>query len=396
MNYREYFPMLNNNIVYFDNAATTFKPKSVIDKTIEYYSKYCSNAHRGDYNISFKTDELYEETRQEVRKFINAKRVEEIIFTSGTTDSLNKIINGFFSYYLSSGDEVIISKSEHASNVLPWLKLKKDKKIVIKYIPLTKEGNIDINKYKQMINKNTKVISLAYVTNVVGDKRNMKEIIKIAKENNMLSVVDAAQSIAHIKTDVQDLDCDFLAFSAHKMCGPTGVGVMYGKYELLKKVVPTVMGGGMNESFDDSKVVFKSIPSRLEAGTMNIAGIIAFKEAILFLNKIGLENINNYEIKLKKYLVSKLSEIDYIEVYNKDLEGSIVTINAKDIFASDLALYLNSKNICVRAGNHCVKMLKDETGVNNTVRISLFFYNTFNEIDYLVEVLKDKRGLYNF
>lgn len=393
---REFFPMLENDIVYFDNAATTFKPKGVIDKTVEYYTKYCSNAHRGDYNISFKTNDLLEETRDHVKDFINAEKKEEIIFTSGATESLNMIVNGFFKYKLKKGDEVIISKSEHASNVLPWLKLKKENGIVIRYVPLNELSEVTIEEVEKLINKNTKVISLAHITNVVGDLRDMKEIIKLAKKNNIFTVIDAAQSIGHIKTDVRDIDVDFLAFSAHKIYGPTGVGVLYGKLKLLEKMMPTNMGGGMNESFTDDLVVFKALPERLEAGTINIAGIIAFNEALDFIDKVGIENINEHESKLKKYLISKLEEISYVDIYNKDTEASLVTINVKGVFASDLALYLNSKNICVRAGNHCVKMLKEETGISNTVRISLACYNTFEEIDYLLSVLKDKEGLYNY
>lgn len=393
---REKFPMLENEIIYFDNAATTFKPKSVVDKTVEYYTKYCSNAHRGDYNISFKTNTLLEDTRNHVKTFINASKKEEIIFTSGTTESLNMIVNGFFKYRLKQGDEVIISKSEHASNVLPWLKLKKEDKIVIKYVPLNEKNEVTLEEIKKIITSKTKVISLAHITNVVGDVRDIKSIFKLAKKHNIYTVVDAAQSIGHTKTDVKDLDCDFLAFSAHKMYGPTGVGVLYGKLKLLEKMMPVNMGGGMNESFTDDLVVFKALPERLEAGTINIAGIIAFNEALNFVDKVGIENINEYESKLKKYLVSKLEEISYVDIYNKNTDASIVTINVKGVFASDLALYLNSKNICVRAGNHCVKMLKEETGVSNTVRISLAYYNTLEEIDYLVNVLKDKEALYNY
>lgn len=393
---REKFPMLENEIIYFDNAATTFKPKSVVDKTVEYYTKYCSNAHRGDYNISFKTNALLEDTRNHVKAFINASKKEEIIFTSGTTESLNMIVNGFFKYRLKQGDEVIISKSEHASNVLPWLKLKKENKIVIKYVPLNEKNEVTLEEIKKIITSKTKVISLAHITNVVGDVRDIKSIFKLAKKHNIYTVVDAAQSIGHTKTDVKDLDCDFLAFSAHKMYGPTGVGVLYGKLKLLEKMMPVNMGGGMNESFTDDLVVFKALPERLEAGTINIAGIIAFNEALNFVDKVGIENINEYESKLKKYLVSKLEEISYVDIYNKNTDASIVTINVKGVFASDLALYLNSKNICVRAGNHCVKMLKEETGVSNTVRISLAYYNTLEEIDYLVNVLKDKEALYNY
>ena len=393
---RKEFPMLENDIFYFDNAATTFKPKKVIDKMVEYYTKYTSNAHRGDYFISYKTNEMLEETRENTRKFIGASKKEEIIFTSGATESLNMITNGFFRYKLKKDDEVIISKSEHASNVLPWLKLKKENKIKVKYIPLNEKNEIDIKELEKMINIKTKVISLAHITNVIGDIRDIKRIVKLAKKSGIYTVIDAAQSIGHIKTDVLDMDCDFLVFSAHKMYGPTGVGVLYGKEKLLNQFIPVNMGGGMNESFNDDAVIFKPLPYKLEAGTINIAGIIAFNEAIKFIEKLDLDVINNYEVKLKEYLVEKLKEIEYIKVYNPESKRSIVILNAKGVFASDLAMYLNSKNICVRAGNHCVKMLKEQTNFSNTVRISLALYNTKEEIDYLINVLKDKESLYNY
>ena len=367
MNYLEDFPMLKKGIVYFDNAATTYKPKSVINSLIDYNINFTANSHRGDYNNSFKVDDEIDKTREKVKKFINADLKEEIIFTMNATDSLNMVVNGFFEHILNKDDEVILSKSEHASNILPWIMLSLKKGIKIKYIPLDEENKIKIENIKNLITNKTKVISLAYMTNVIGDKRNIKEISKLAHNNNIYMVVDGAQSVPHIKTDVKDMDCDFLAFSAHKMCGPTGVGVLYGKYALLKK-----------------------------AGTPNINGIIAFRRAIEYIENIGLENIERSEKYLRKYLVRELSKIPYIDVLNPNSDGSIVLIKVKDKFAGDVGLYLNSKGICVRSGKHCVKMLKDESGFDDTVRISLYFYNTYEEIDYLIYCLKDKENLYNF
>lgn len=396
MNYKQDFPMLNKDLIYLDNAATTFKPWCVINKINEYYTEYSSNAHRGEYDISYKVDEKINESRERIKEFINAKNKEEIIFTAGTTDSLNIIINGFFSNVLGKDDEVILSKSEHASNIIPWLILKNTKKIKIKYIPLNEDGTLKIEELEYMITKKTKVISLAHITNVIGDKRDIKNITDIAKKHNIYTVVDAAQSIAHIKTDVQDIDCDFLVFSGHKMFGPTGVGILYGKYNLLNKVIPPVMGGGMNESFNDEKIVIKSLPERLEAGTQNIASIIALKDAVDYIDNVGIEYIEAYEHYLKQILVEKLKEIEYVEVYNSNTPSGIVIFNVKDKFASDVALYLNAKNICVRAGNHCVKMLKEEKEFTNTIRISMCFYNNVDEINYLADSLKDKESLYNF
>lgn len=396
MNYLEDFPMLKKGIVYFDNAATTYKPKSVINSLIDYNINFTANSHRGDYNNSFKVDDEIDKTREKVRQFINADLKEEIIFTMNATDSLNMVVNGFFEQILEKDDEIILSKAEHASNILPWIMLSLKKGVKIKYIPLDEENKIKIENIKNLMTNKTKVISLAYMTNVIGDKRNIKEISNLAHNNNIYMVVDGAQSVPHIKTDVKDIDCDFLAFSAHKMCGPTGVGVLYGKYELLKKMIPYKVGGGMNESYNEHSIEFETIPLRFEAGTPNINGIIAFRHAIEYIENIGLENIERSEKYLRKYLIRELSKIPYIDILNPNSDGSIVLIKVKDKFAGDVGLYLNSKGICVRSGKHCVKMLKDESGFDDTVRISLYFYNTYEEIDYLIYCLKDKENLYNF
>lgn len=388
---REDFPMLNENLIYFDNGATTLKPKCVIDKTLEYYEKYSANAHRGDYDISYKVDQEFENTRALIKNFINASTLEEIVFTSGTTESLNMIAKGFFAKFLEPGDEILITKSEHASNVLPWFDLAQKIGVKINYIELDDNHYVTINNLKKAITPNTKVISLAYITNVIGDIRPIKEITKIAHENNIFVVLDAAQSIGHLKTDVKDLDIDFMAFSAHKMCGPTGVGVLYGKKELLNDLDPLILGGGMNESFDnENEVYFKDLPTRLEGGTPNIAGVIAFGEAIKYIEKIGLDKISEYEKHLRNYLVDKLLEIPYIDIVNIESDSGIVSFNVDGIFSQDVAYYLNKYNICVRAGSHCAKILKKEVGITNTIRISLYFYNTFEEIDDLVELLKNK------
>jgi len=398
MDIREEFPMLvnNNNLIYFDNSATTFKPKLVIDSIKDYYENYTSNAHRGDYNISLKTDMKYEATRKKVKEFINASRVEEIIFTSGTTESLNMIIKSYFKNVLNSGDEVLITKSEHASNVLPWFQLSKEIGINVKYIELDNELKITLENVKNAITPNTKVISIAHITNVVGDIRPIKEITEYAHSLGIKVVVDGAQSVPHMKVDVQELDCDFLAFSAHKMCGPTGVGVLYGKFVLLEQMIPYNLGGGMNASFtSDGVIEYKSLPQRLEAGTPNIAGVIGLGAAIDYLSLLDMDKVHEYELKLKEYLVKKLKENEKVEVYNETSESGIVAFNLKNIFSQDTAIYLNDYNICVRAGNHCAKILKDELEIKNTCRISLYFYNTKEEIDKLVEVLENSDMLYH-
>ena len=390
--HREDFELLNQDIIYFDNGATTLKP-IVLGKTIsDYYNHYSANAHRGDYDLSLKVDNAYEHSRELVQKFIHAKQKEEIIFTSGTTDSLNKIIFGYFRYNLNEGDEVLINKSEHASTVLPWFELADEKKLNIRYIELDSNLKMTLENVKKAITPKTKVISLAQITNVVGDIRPLKEIIEFAHQNNILVLVDGAQSVPHMKVDVQALDIDFLAFSAHKMYGPTGVGVLYGKRELLNNIRPIIFGGGMNSTYNsDFSRIYDEVPSLLEAGTPNIAGVIGFGSVIEYLNHLDMNEIEQYEHELREYAVSKLKEIENVIIYNETSESSIITINYKDIFAQDLAIYLNKYHICVRAGNHCSKILKDEISIKNTVRISLSFYNTKEEIDKLVSTLKNPK-----
>ena len=390
---REDFPMLKHNYIYFDNGATTFKPRIVIDEISNYYLNLSVNSHRGDYDISLKVDELYEKTRDIVKDFINANRREEIIFTKGTTESMNMIVFGFMKNYLKAGDEVLITKTEHASNVLPWFTLEKELGIKVKYIPLV-NYEVTIDSLKEVITPNTKVISLAWITNTIGDVRPIKEITRLAHENNILMVVDGAQGVPHKKTDVEDLDIDFLAFSAHKMLGPTGVGVLYGKYELLNNMLPINYGGGMNSYFEsDKSLEYKELPLRLEAGTMNISGVLGFRRAIEYLNNIGMDNIERHEQELKKYLVNELKKIDDIIIYNANTSSGILLFNIKDIFAEDTSHFLNYYHICVRAGNHCAKMVKDEIGIKNTCRISLYLYNTKEEIDRFIEVMKGSKDI---
>ncbi len=388
--HRDDFPMIKDDLIYLDNGATTFKPKCVLEAMNDYYENYSANAHRGDYSISYKVDVAYENARVKVAKFINAE-IDEVVFTSGATESLNVIATGFFGNLLEEGDEIIISDAEHASNVLPWFRLANKLGAVIKYVPLDANLHVTLENIKSVVTPRSKVISLAGITNVVGDVRPIKEICKFAHENNMFVVCDGAQSVPHTKTDVKDLDVDFLAFSGHKMCGPTGVGVLYGKKELLESVEPLSLGGGMNESFDSEKEIYlKELPQRLEAGTPNIAGVIGLGAAVDYLDKIGMDTISIYEQKLKKYMMDKLEKIPYIQIVNEEADSGIVAFNVEGIFSQDVAYYLNKYNICVRAGNHCAKILKKAIGVKNTIRVSLYFYNTKEEIDALVELLSDK------
>ena len=389
---REDFPILKNDLIYFDNGATTLKPKCVVDKINDYYLNYSANAHRGDYDISLKVDKEYEAVRDKVKEFINCDSNKEIIFTSGTTDSINRVVECFMKNHLTKDDEVLITKAEHASNILPWLRLSKEIGIKVKYIELDNH-KVTIEKVKEAITSKTKVISLAHITNVLGDCRPIKEIGEICKENNIYFVVDGAQSVPHVKVDVIENNIDFLAFSAHKMLGPTGVGVLYGKYNLLESMEPTNLGGGMNSIFDSETYELKSIPTRFEAGTPNIAGVIGLGKAIDYINSIGIDNITKHEKELKEYFIKRSKEVDNLIIYNEDF-GTTVAFNLKDVFAQDTAVYLNNYKICVRAGNHCAKILKDDLDVKNTCRISFYLYNTKEEIDKVIDVLKNSKDIF--
>ena len=394
MDFKKDFPILNTGIVYFDNGAATLKPKCVVDKINDYFLNYPSNVHRGDYSIGMKASKAFEDARENIRNFINARSVKEIVFTSGSTESLSTIAYGYFMNKLQKGDEVLLTKSEHASNILPWFDLEKKIGIKVKFIPLNEDYSFSIDNLKSMINDNVKVVSVAEVTNVIGDTRDIKEISKICHEKGIKVVVDAAQSIGHIKVDVQDNDADFVAISAHKMLGPTGIGVLYGKEELLEELDSFKKGGGTTISFDTpDSIVFKELPYKLEAGTQNIAGVIGYSEAINYINSVGVDNIRKHLEELKAYIVSHLSNNDNNIIYNKDVKGSTVAFNVKGVFAQDTAIYLDKYNICVRSGDHCDKKLSDEIGIKNVVRISLYLYNTFEECDRLIEALNNNKIL---
>ena len=392
---RKDFPMLNNKtqqghpLVYLDNAATTFKPYKVIEACNNYYLNENANAHRGDYDLAYKVDSNIDKVRQTVANFINAKK-EGIVFTSGTSMSINLIAFGYGMKYLTKDDEILLTEAEHASNVLPWFKVKEHTGCKINYIPLDKDGRLSIDGLKKVINEHTKIVAIAQISNVLAYLVDIKEISKICHEHGALLMVDGAQSVPHIKIDVKDLDCDFLSFSGHKLCGPTGIGVLYGKYNLLKMTDPFMTGGGNNARFDMcGNVAFLQPPEKFEAGTLNIEGIYGLGAAIEYLENIGMDNIEKYEKELRNYAISKLKTLQNLIIYNEFAEGSIITINVKDVFAQDEASYLNSKGICVRSGEHCAKILHDFLKTVATVRISFSFYNTKEEIDILYEALKN-------
>jgi len=380
--------MQNHDLVFLDNASTTFKPYSVVKAVESYLSFETSNSHRGDYDLCFNADVKVDETRKLVAKFINANP-KECVFTSGTSMSLNLVAKGYALKHLNKDDEILLTQAEHASNILPWFEVAKETGAKISYIELDDEGRLTLDNFKKAITSKTKFVSIAQITNVLGFLTNVKEITKIAHEHGILVSCDGAQSVPHMKVDVKDLDVDFLSFSAHKMCGPTGVGVLYGKYELLQDTDPILSGGGMNVNFQMCGTsTYLDAPSKFEAGTLNLEGIWGFKAALEYISSIGMDNINEHERELREYAIKRMEEVKDIIIYNKNAEGGIITFNVKGIFAQDLATYLNSKGIAVRSGQHCAKILPTFLNEIATVRASFYFYTTKEDVDALVDALK--------
>lgn len=391
-NIRSQFPMLNNKsmqgkpLVFLDNCSTTFKPQCVIDAIEKYYTDITSNSHRGDYDLCYNMDVQVEETRNMVAKFINCES-KEVVFTSGTTDSLNLLASSY-AEKLNKDDVILISEAEHASNVLAWFKAAELSGATVKYIPLSEEGRITVDNFYKVISSKVKVVSIAQIGNVLGYLADIKTITKIAHEYGAIMVVDAAQSAPHIAIDFKDLDCDFLAFSAHKMCGPTGIGVLVGKYDILNSLNPSRLGGGMNAKFfKDGEIQYLDAPTKFEAGTLNLASIIGFKAAIEFIQSIGLDNIHKHEIELRDYALRKLSNYENIIIYNKTADSGIITFNIKDVFAQDEATLLNSHGIAIRSGQHCAKLLNEFLKTPATCRMSIYLYTSKEDIDAFVEAI---------
>lgn len=393
---RNDFPMIKENVnmelnplVFLDNASTTFKPRKVIDAITEYYTTYTSNSHRGDYDLCYRVDYEIGIVRKKISMFINSDE-KEVVFTSGTTMSINLISYGYARKFLKAGDEILVDEAEHASNLLPWFKLKEEKGIEIKYIPLDEKGRITEENLRKSLTNKTKIVALAMVSNVLGNVIDIKKFASIIHEAGALFMVDGAQGVPHMKVDFKDSDIDFLSFSAHKMCGPTGIGCLVAKYHLLEEMDSFLTGGGMNVDFyKDGRMELLNPPEKFEAGTLNIAGIIGFGAAVDYINEIGIDNIHAYELELHEYAINKLKELDDIIIYNPDAQSGIITFNRKDVFAQDEATLLNYKGIAVRSGLHCAKILVDYLGVRGTVRASTYFYTSKEEIDRLVDVLKE-------
>ena len=382
---RKDFPIFANqpDLVYLDSAATSLKPQCVIDAVTAFYTTHTSNVHRGDYAIAAENDALYDGTRKTVASFINCDP-REVIFTHNATASLNQAAYGLKSM-LKEGDVILTTKAEHASNLLPWFQLQKEIGVKIEYAELDSQGRLTEESFLKALHDGVRIVAVAGVTNVTGAVQPVKAITKAAHAVGAYVVCDGAQSVPHMPVDVRDLDVDFLAFSAHKMCGPGGTGVLYGRRELLDRMDPVFRGGDMNARFSsDGTVILKEPPVRFEAGTPAIEGVIGMKAAIEYLQGIGMENIHAYEKELRAYFLEQMKKLDNIEILNPDNAYGPLTFNAKGVFSQDAAGYLASRNIAVRSGNHCAKILHEVIGTDSTIRASLYFYNTKEEIDRCV------------
>ncbi|KAB2492272.1 cysteine desulfurase [Priestia endophytica] len=389
---REQFPILHqevngNPLVYLDSAATSQKPLKVIEAVDKYYREYNSNVHRGVHTLGTRATDGYEGAREKVRKFINASSTEEVIFTRGTTTALNTIAASYGRENVGEGDEIVITYMEHHSNIIPWQQVAKATGATLKYIPLTDDGSLDLEEVRNTVTSNTKIVAIMHVSNVLGTINPVKEIARIAHENEAVMVVDGAQSAPHMKVDVQDLDCDFYAFSGHKMGGPTGIGVLYGKKALLEKMEPVEFGGEMIDFVNLYDSTWKELPWKFEGGTPIIAGAIGLGAAIDFLEDVGLDNIAAHEHKLAQYALEKLSTVEGITIYGPKERAGVVTFNLDEVHPHDVATVLDADGIAVRAGHHCAQPLMKYLNVSATARASFYLYNTEEEIDRFVSSL---------
>ncbi|MFC4323536.1 cysteine desulfurase [Litchfieldia salsa] len=389
---RSFFPILDQEVngkplVYLDSAATSQKPVQVIEAVDRYYREYNSNVHRGVHTLGTMATDGYEGAREKVRKFINASSMQEVIFTRGTTTALNMVASSYGLDNLSQGDEIVISYMEHHANIIPWQQVAKKTGATLKYLPLTEDGSITIENVESTISDKTKIVSIMMVSNVLGAINPIKEITEIAHRNGAVMVVDAAQAAPHMKIDVQALDCDFLALSGHKMCGPTGIGALYGKKQHLEKMEPIETGGEMIDFVGLYESSWKELPWKFEAGTPIIAGAIGLGAAIDFLEEIGLDNIEKHEHELAQYAMDRMLEIEGLTIYGPKKRAGLVTFNIADVHPHDVATVLDAEGIAVRAGHHCAQPLMKWLEVSATARASFYLYNTKEEIDKLVEGL---------
>lgn len=389
---REDFPMLQGKmmqshpLVYLDSSATTLKPRAVIDAVVNYYENYSANAHRGDYDLSYYVDQEYENTRLAVADLLHADG-KEIVYTSGASAGLNLVAYGYGRKVLHEGDFILTTEAEHASCILPWMRVAKETGAIIDYIPLDDDGRFNLRTFEMMMNHNIKIVALAHITNVLGYVLPIKEICAIAHRYGAKVVVDGAQSVPHMRVDVQDLDCDFLAFSAHKMCGPTGIGILYGKKALLDEMEPIMLGGDSNARYDMyGNILLKDAPYKFESGTQPIEGIFGLHAAIEYLQNIGFEHIHAYEKSLHDYAIQALLKMDNIQVYNAYNDTGIITFNVKGVFAQDAASFFNANGIAVRSGQHCAKLLNQKLNTSATIRASLYIYTSKEDVNRFLQV----------
>lgn len=392
---RQDFPILfqevnDEPLVYLDNAATTQKPKAVLDALTDYYEHENANVHRGVHTLAERATHSYEAAREKVRSFINASETAEVLFTRGTTTSLNWVARSFGEQFIHEGDEILISYMEHHSNVIPWQQLAKKTGASLKYIELTEEGFLDMEKARELINSNTKIVSIAHVSNVLGVINPVEELAQMIHEQGGILVVDGAQSTPHMAIDVQQIDCDFFAFSGHKMCGPTGIGVLYGKRKWLEQMEPVEFGGEMIDFVELYDSTWKELPWKFEAGTPNIAGAIALGHAIDYLEAISMENIHHYEEELVAYVLPKLQQIEGLTIYGPQdpaKRTGVIAFNLDGLHPHDVATALDMEGVAVRAGHHCAQPLLKYLQVAATARASFYFYNTKQDADRLVDAI---------
>ena len=400
---RKHFPILDQEInghplVYLDSAATSQKPQQVIDAISDYYKFDNSNVHRGVHTLGNRATEAYEGARDKVRDFINAKSREEIIFTRGTTTALNTVAQSYGRANVGEGDEIVITHMEHHSNIIPWQQLAKEKGAVLKYLELEKDGTLSLDKVREAVTERTKIVSIMHVSNVLGTVNPIKEITEIAHANGAVMVVDGAQAAPHMKVDVQLLDCDFYAFSGHKMAGPTGIGVLYGKKELLNEMEPVEFGGEMIDFVGLYESTWKELPWKFEGGTPIIAGAVGLGAAIDYLEEIGLDNIEKHEQHLAEYAMKSMSKVEGVTIYGpleSEKRASLITFNLNDVHPHDLATVLDMHGIAVRAGHHCCQPLMKWLDVSATARASFYIYNTEEDVDRLVDGLQIAKEYFN-
>lgn len=388
MDFKEDFPIFKNrDIAYLDSGATAQKPQIVIDAINNFYDKFNANPHRGAYTLSVEATAVYEDTREKIAKFINAKHPEEIIFSKNASESLNLLAYSYGLDNLKKGDDVVISIMEHHSNLVPWQFVTQKTGSELKYMYINDEFELSKEEIESKITDNTKIVGITHVSNVLGTINNVKEIIKYAHKKGAVVIVDASQSIPHMKIDVQDLDADFLVFSGHKMFAPLGIGVLYGKRELLNKMNPFLMGGDMIEYVYEQKTTFAPLPNKFEAGTQNVEGVVGLGAAIDYINSIGYDKIQEHDREIVEYAREKLSKLDYLDIYmtpNVENHSAVISFNIKGVHPHDVASILDSENVCVRSGNHCAQPLMRFLGIDSTCRASFYIYNTKEDVDRLV------------